>query len=89
MAIGQWRENATYGHGAVHALGHGEGDTPVEGALERGVATGAPAQTEGSGHLVEVEVEAVGGSVQGGSQPAQQEHRRRAEHGEPEDLDVR
>jgi hypothetical protein len=89
VAVSQWRETSTDGQGAAHALGHGEGDAPVESSLERGVATGAPAQTEGSGHLVEVDVQAVGGSVQGSSQSAQQEDCRRTEHGEPEDLDVR
>ena len=51
-------------------------------------APSTPAQPEGTGCLVEIELEAVGAPVEGGRQPSQQPRRRRPEDPKPEMLDV-
>ena len=64
--------------------GHAAGHRP----LERGVAPAAPAEPEGTGLLVDVEVEAPGRSVEPGGDTAQQPGARRPEHPEPEPFDI-
>ena len=88
LAVAQRRQPLAHAHAVAVGLGQPELDAALEGPGEGAVAARRGAQPEGAGHLVQVELEAVGVGVEGVGQPAQQPRGRRAEHAEPELLDV-
>jgi hypothetical protein len=74
-------------HALALGLGHLElaaaGERPYEGAV-----LARQTEPEGAGGLVEREREAAGRRLEPGGDPSEQPRGRRAEHAEPEALDV-
>ncbi len=70
-------------------LGHLEVDAPLERSSKRRVDAETLAEPECARQLLQVEVDAIGGIVEEGGEPPEQQCRRRSEHWKPVDLDVR
>ena len=70
LALAERRQTAPDAHAATVWLGQSELNAALQGARQGAVAARADAEAEGTGHLLEIDLEAIGVGVEGVGQPA-------------------